>query len=76
MKDIAKAGGLDPRKSIIPMFDYMGGYKLSSYELFCDHQACDPAKIHPNDAGNAHMASKVYKHLFNPEPSPFSEKFM
>ena len=55
--------------TVIDVFSEMGGVKdcvsidcLGSYELFCNHQSCDPC--HPNDTGYVRMASIVFKALY------------
>ena len=52
---------------MIDIFGPLGGAGLTSYELFCDEQSCD--SVHPNDAGYAVIASKVYAALFG-KPLP------
>lgn len=58
---IAEEAGLDSNK-VIDVFSKMGGKDLEQWELFCDDQRCDAC--HPNDAGYAYMAAKIYGHLF------------
>ena len=58
--DIVKKTGT----SMINILEALGGQQLQDFELFCDHQNCD--KTVPNHAGQTHIASTVYKALFNP----------
>ena len=71
--DIAKEAGLN-QTNVIDIFTAMGGAGLDAFELFCDTQSCNTA--HPNDKGYTYLASKVYKHLFNPvfEPVDFPRR--